>query len=144
MKINLNILVVNNLEQLTTTIHQTNQYFLNKAQKQVNTAMTLRNRLIGCHIIEYEPLGEDRAEYGQKVLETLAARLKAKGLKGMAEINLKLYRQFYNLYPQIRQTVSDEFKAAYFMPHHTPSSHQNQIYLRYLSILWQLVWGNLF
>jgi dGTP triphosphohydrolase len=102
---------VNNLEQLTTTIHQTNKYFLNKAQKQVNTAMTLRNWLIGCHIIEYEQLGEDRAVYGQKVLETLAARLKAKGLKGMAETNLKLFRQFYNLYPKIRQTVSDEFKG---------------------------------
>ncbi len=101
---------VNNLEQLTTAIQQTNTFFLNKVQKQVNAAMTLRNWLIGYHIMEYEQLGEDRAEYGQKVLETLSARLKAKGLKGMAETNLKLFRQFYNLYPQIRQTVSDEFK----------------------------------
>jgi DUF1016 N-terminal domain len=103
---------VYNIELLTTAIQQTDQYFLNKAQKQVNVAMTLRNWLIGCHLMEYEQLGEDRAEYGQKVLETLAARLKAKGLKGMAETNLKLFRQFYNLYPQIRQTVSDEFKDA--------------------------------
>jgi DUF1016 N-terminal domain len=107
---------VNNFEQLTTAIQQTNTFFLNKVQKQVNAAMTLRNWLIGCHIMEYEQLGEDRAEYGQKVLETLAARLKAKGLKGMAETNLKLFRQFYNLYPQIRQTVSDEFKGVDLQP----------------------------
>jgi len=101
---------VNNLEQLTTAIQQTNTFFLNKVQKQVNTAMTLRNWLIGSHIVEYEQLGEDRATYGQMVLETLAVRLKQKGLKGMAETNLKLFRQLYLTYPQIRQTLSDELK----------------------------------
>jgi len=42
------------------------------------------------------------------VLEKLAARLKQKGLKGMAETNLKLFRQLFLTYPQIRQTLSDE------------------------------------
>lgn len=99
---------VNNIDQLSSVIQQTNHFFLSKAQKQVNTALTLRNWLIGCYITEYEQLGEDRAEYGQKLLTKLAAKLKDNGLKGMAETNLKLFRQFYNLYPQIRQTLSDE------------------------------------
>jgi hypothetical protein len=90
---------MNTLENLTTVIQDTNTFFLNKVQKQVNTAMTLRNWLIGSHIVEYEQLGEDRATYGQMVLETLAARLKQKDLKGMAETTLKLFRQLYLIYP---------------------------------------------
>ena len=74
---------MNTLENLTTAIRDTNSFFLNKAQKQVNIAMTLRNWLIGSYIVEYEQLGEDRATYGQMILETLAARLKQYGLKGM-------------------------------------------------------------
>jgi hypothetical protein len=55
---------VKNLEQLTTTIQQTNQYFLAQAQKQVNTSLTIRNWVIGYYISEYELLGKDRATYG--------------------------------------------------------------------------------
>ena len=109
-----NVNNMNTLENLTTAIRDTNSFFLNKAQKQVNIAMTLRNWLIGSYIVEYEQLGEDRATYGQMILETLAARLKQYGLKGMGETNLKLFRQFYQLYPQIRQTPSDELKGVYF------------------------------
>ena len=101
-----------NIDHLANAIQQTNEYFLNRLQKQVNTALTLRNWIIGYHIVEYEQLGEDRAEYGKMMLETLASRLKGKGIKGMAETNLKLFRQFYTTYPQIRQTLSDEFKPA--------------------------------
>lgn len=100
----------NNLKRLINTIYNTNQFFLSRAQKQVNAAMTLRNWLIGLYIVEYEQSGEDRAAYGHRVLETLAVRLREKGLKGMAETNLKLFRQFYHLYPQIRQTVSDQLE----------------------------------
>jgi len=101
---------INSLEILFKTIQETNQFFISRVQKQVNVAMTLRNWLIGCHIVEYEQSGEDRAIYGKKVLETLAVRLKEHGTKGLAETNLKLFRQFYAAYPQIRQTLSDELK----------------------------------
>jgi len=101
---------INNLEILSKAIEETNQFFINRVQKQVNVAMTLRNWIIGCHIVEYEQSGKDRAKYGNKVLETIATRLKEKGVKGLAETNLKLFRQFYATYPQIRQTLSDELK----------------------------------
>lgn len=101
-----------NLEKLIVTIQETNEYFLKQVQKQVNAAFTLRNWIIGFHIVEYEQHGKDRASYGVKVLETLAVRLKQKGLKGLSETNLKLFRLFYNAYPQIRQTVSDEFSKS--------------------------------
>jgi predicted nuclease of restriction endonuclease-like (RecB) superfamily len=103
---------MNTLKSLTTAIQDTNTFFFNKVQKQVNAAMTLRNWVIGSYIVEYEQFGEDRATYGKKVLETLGARLKEQGLMGMAETNLKLFRQLYLIYPQIRQTLSDELKQA--------------------------------
>ncbi|RTL59980.1 MAG: DUF1016 domain-containing protein [Sphingobacteriales bacterium] len=110
---------VSNIDQLATIIKKANQYFLNKVQKQVNTALTLRNWLVGSYIVEYEQKGADRAVYGSGTLNTLAQRLKKDGLKGMAETNLKLYRQFYLTYPQIRQALTDElqnndFKALNF------------------------------
>ncbi len=101
---------IKNINQLISVIQQTNYYFKNQAQKQVNVAMTLRNWVIGRHIVEYEQNGSDRAVYGNKILETLAVRLKQKGILRMAETNLKLFRQFYLSYPQIRQTLSDELK----------------------------------
>ena len=74
---------INNLEILSKTIQETNQFFINRVQKQVNVAMTLRNWIIGCNIVHYEQSGEDKAKYGKKVLETLASKLKEKGLKGL-------------------------------------------------------------
>jgi len=88
MSANENLSDMNTLENLSKAILDTNKFFLNKVQKQVNVSMTLRNWLIGSYIVEYEQLGEDRANYGQMMLEKLAARLKQKGLKGMAETNL--------------------------------------------------------
>jgi predicted nuclease of restriction endonuclease-like (RecB) superfamily len=105
---------VNNLNQLAILIQKANNYFLNKAQKQVNTALTLRNWLVGYYIVEYEQRGTDRATYGANTLNALARQLKQKSLKGMAETNLKLYRQFYLTYPEIRQALSDELQNVDF------------------------------
>ena len=97
---------VKNLEQLTTTIQQTNKYFLAQAQKQVNTALTLQNWLIGYYISEYELLGKDRATYGEGLIKALAKRLAEKGVKSLQERNLYLCRDFCCAYPQILQTLS--------------------------------------
>lgn len=48
----------NNLEYLATNIQQTNSFFLDKVQRQVNTALTLRNLIIGYHIVEYKQSGQ--------------------------------------------------------------------------------------
>jgi predicted nuclease of restriction endonuclease-like (RecB) superfamily len=105
---------VNNLEQLTTTIQQTNQYFLNKVQKQVNTALTLRNWIIGFYISEYEQSGKDRAEYGKKLFKAIESNLKQKGLSSIRERHLYLCRDLYKAYPQILRTVSAESYLADF------------------------------
>jgi hypothetical protein len=50
--------------------------------------------------------GEDRAKFGARVLETLAAELSKKGLRGLSYRSLRLFRQFYFTYPSIWQTAS--------------------------------------
>lgn len=105
---------VNNLEQLTTAIQQTNQYFLQQAQRQVNTALTLRNWLIGFYIFEYEQSGKDRATYGIGLYKALAERLLKNGLKSIRERHLYLCKDLYLAYPQILRTPSAKSYLADF------------------------------
>lgn len=84
------------------------------AQRQValavNQSLTIRNWVIGQHIVEYEQNGSDRQKYGSKLLTLIATDFSKKNIKSLSLTNLKLCRQFYILYPQIGQTLSDQFK----------------------------------
>ncbi|MEW5936598.1 MAG: PDDEXK nuclease domain-containing protein [Candidatus Thermoplasmatota archaeon] len=93
-------------ESLVVSIRDVHELLAAHARKAVNISLTLRNWIIGCYIREYEQNGSDRAEYGANLLETLSERLNNVGLKGMAARTLRLYRQFYLMYPHIWQSVS--------------------------------------
>lgn len=101
-----------NFDHLVTGITETSRYFQQQAQKQVNVALTLRNWLIGLYLFEYEQHGQDRAEYGEKLLPKLAKTLLRQGVKGVSVTNLKLFRQFYKTYPAIGQAVTDQLALA--------------------------------
>jgi hypothetical protein len=107
-----NSIQINNISELTSIIEETHKYFVNQVQKQVNVALTLRNWLIGCYIVEYEQNGKDRASYGKALISRLSAHLKQRNLKGFSEIALRLNRSFYLAYPQIQQTLSVEFQLS--------------------------------
>lgn len=96
-----------NFDSLTTRVAEANNIFTNIVQKQVNSALTMRNWLVGYHIVQYEQSGEDRAVYGDQTLIRLAQKLKDSEVPGVSATNLKLFRQFYITYPHIGQTVSD-------------------------------------
>lgn len=100
-----------NFDLLVNTIQQTHQTFQQSAFKSVNKHLTIRNWLVGFYIVEFEQKGEDRAVYGEKLLSELANSIK---IKGLSQTNLKLNRQFYQTYPQIRQTLSDELSKMDF------------------------------
>lgn len=93
-----------------TRLSDAHQALQHHARKTVDTALILRNWLFGCYLVEYEQNGEDRAEYGQRLLPETAQRLKQQGISGMSATNLRLFRQLYLTYPQIHQTLSDEFR----------------------------------
>ncbi|MBV7533186.1 YhcG family protein [Chitinophaga sp. sic0106] len=96
---------VMNIEKLVYSIQETNQYFVNQAQKQVNIALTLRNWLIGFYILEYEQNGEDRALYGQRLFKEIAVKLKKSGLISIRERHLYLCKDFYKTYPHLSLTA---------------------------------------
>ncbi len=73
-----------------------------------NISLTLRNWMIGFYITEYEQNGADRANYGDRLLGRLSESLASKGVSRIEERELRRYRQFYQTYPQIRETVSPE------------------------------------
>jgi predicted nuclease of restriction endonuclease-like (RecB) superfamily len=104
----------NDFSQLLNNVEQTHFLLQENAAKAVNFNLTVRNWLIGCYVVEYEQNGADRAKYGTKLLEEIAKQVKARGIKGMQLSTLRNCRMFYNLYPQIRQTVSDELQRIDF------------------------------
>ncbi|GHT13232.1 hypothetical protein FACS189426_17840 [Bacteroidia bacterium] len=59
------------------------------------------NNELGHFIVEYEQYGEDRANYGEHLLEKISATLAQNGLKNVSVAELSRFRQFYTVYPQI-------------------------------------------
>lgn len=84
---------------------------LNNARKQaktaVNTAMVYTYYEIGRRIVEEEQHGENRAAYGQQILQGLSDHLTKAFGKGYSVGNLKNIRQFYMVFSndQIGETV---------------------------------------
>ncbi|WP_440135063.1 PDDEXK nuclease domain-containing protein [Chitinophaga sancti] len=95
-----------NIETLVNSIKETDHYFLSKVQKQVNTALTLRNWIIGFYIVEYEQHGNDRAVYGQKLYKQIASNLNKAGINSIRERHLYVCKDFYKAYSYILRTPS--------------------------------------
>ena len=92
-------------ELLVQRILKSHDYLKGHAVSAVNKSLTLRNWLFGCHIVEYEQNGKDRAKYGDKLFAELASDLKRKGIKGLSKRNLHYCCQFYIVYPGIGQLL---------------------------------------
>lgn len=99
-----------NFNSLVGAIRQVHEHSSTRAGKAVNISLTLRNWAIGCYIYEFEQNGADRAEYGEALLERLAERLQEEGMERTDARELRRYRQFFQIYPRIRETVTPEFK----------------------------------
>ncbi|MBL8821340.1 MAG: DUF1016 family protein [Planctomycetia bacterium] len=80
-----------------------------QAARAINAGLTLRNWLIGWHIHEFEQHGADRAAYGTHLLEKLAAQLQEQAISRCEQRELRRYRLFYQLYPQIRDSLNPDF-----------------------------------
>ena len=66
-----------------------------RVARSVNSEMVSAYWQIGQVIVEHEQQGKERASYGEQLIESLAARLKAEGLKGFGRRNLAWMREFY-------------------------------------------------
>ena len=68
--------------RLVESICSVNEKLLVQATKAVNTSLTLRNWLIGMHVVEFELRGADRAGYGDRLFHELAQKLDQRQVKG--------------------------------------------------------------
>ena len=96
-----------NFNSLVSLVEQTHLHFQQQAVKAVNVSLTIRNWLVGYYIVEFEQKGEDRAEYGSKLLSKLAES--SKHIKGFDERSFRNFRLFYKQYPQIHTYILSHF-----------------------------------
>ena len=87
-----------NFESLVGRINQVQDVLQAQAAHAVNLALTARNWLVGYYIVEFEQHGEDRAKYGDKLINRLAKEINRKGFEPRS---LRLYRRIYLVYPQL-------------------------------------------
>jgi len=93
---------------LFTTIVNTYLSGKTNAFRAVNAALISTYWKIGQHIVQFEQGGNSKAEYGDKLLETLSKDLSLSYGRGFSLSNIKRFRQFYLAYP-IGATVSHQF-----------------------------------
>ena len=74
--------------------------------------MTKTYFLIGKRIVEEEQNGNERAEYGEKLIKNLSKKLTEEFGKGFSKRNLWQMKQFYLAYSKV-QTVSAQFKLSW-------------------------------
>jgi predicted nuclease of restriction endonuclease-like (RecB) superfamily len=71
-----------------------------KALRAVDTVQVQTCWEIGRHIVEFEQGGSARAEYGSRLLQTLASSLAAEFGRGFDASNLRYMRLFYQAFPK--------------------------------------------
>lgn len=76
-----------------------------RAYHAVNASLTIRNWLLGERIAKEELGGADRAEYGKRVIASLADMLTNKYGKGFEKSSLHTYVKFYLMFPDIVDAV---------------------------------------
>ena len=77
----------------------------NRVATAINTALVQTYWTIGQHIVEYEQQGNERAEYGSKLLDRLSHDLSERYGKGFSRSNVVYIRKFYLSF-QKGETVS--------------------------------------
>ena len=91
-------------ESLVGRINLVQDVLQAQAAHAVNLSLTARNWLVGYSIVEFEQHGEDRAKYGEKLINRLAERINRKGFEPRS---LRVYRRVYFVYPQLGAVIGD-------------------------------------
>jgi hypothetical protein len=97
-----------NFKLLIGTFQKTHEALQKSAVNAVNTHITFRNWLFGYYIVNFEQNGDDKAAYGDKLLEKLETKLTKLKVKSVTAADLSRYCKFYLTYPSILGTVSQK------------------------------------
>lgn len=101
----MNEIIKPDYEQLVANIGNILAEGRNKVATAINTALVQTYWTIGQHIVEYEQQGNERAEYGSKLLDRLSHDLSERYGKGFSRSNVIYIRKFYLSF-QKGETVS--------------------------------------
>ena len=88
------------IENLYKEVKQVIEESRDKVYRAANFAMVQAYWSIGKLIVEEEQKGEERAEYGEALLEELSEKLTKEYGKGFSNRNLRHIRQFYRVFPK--------------------------------------------
>ena len=91
-----------NFESLVGHINHVQEVLQAQAAHAVKLSLTARNWLAGYYIVEFEQNGEDRAKYGDGLLNRLAERINRKGFEPR---RLREYRRVYVIYPMLGSEI---------------------------------------
>ena len=97
-------------EALISSIQLVHDQLAAQVSRAVNVSLTLRNWMIGRYIAEFELLGADRANYGDRLFSILAKRLTGLRISNCNRRQLYRYLRFYQLYPGIVGTLSPQMR----------------------------------
>ena len=104
----------NNYDSLITNIGSILEKGRQQAYRAVNEILVKTYWEIGRQIVEYEQKGEERAEYGSALLDSLSRDLKIQYGKGFSKSNVYLMRLIYTKYPKF-QTVSGKLSWSHYV-----------------------------
>lgn len=93
-----------NYDSLVKQIQSVGDALRQDAYVVINRNVTARAWLTGFYIVEYEQHGSDRAKYGDHLLQNLSKSL---GGKSYSTTNLRSFRLFYMLYPELCPVVGN-------------------------------------
>ena len=96
-----------NFDSLVGRINLIQDALQAQAAHAVNLSLTVRNWLVGYYIVEYEQHGEDRAKYGEKLINRLSKSINSKGFEPR---RLREYRQLYLVYTSLGVEVAKYMK----------------------------------
>ncbi|CAN5804634.1 hypothetical protein BH11VER1_BH11VER1_02950 [soil metagenome] len=113
---------------LVDAIRQVHEHTAAVVNRVVNTSLTLRNWVIGAYIVEYQLRGADRAEYGNRIMEKLAAALQKHQVPTCDPSRLYAYATFFRAYPQVQAVASQTWPQLLAM-----SSGSRDVILRTVS-----------
>ena len=105
-----------NFESLVGRINTVQDVLQAQAAHAINLALTSHNWLVGYYIVEFEQNGEDRAKYGENLLNRLAKSINRKGFEPRS---LRLYRRFYLVYPQLGTEIESYLKNNQLLTHNS-------------------------
>ena len=96
-------MITDNFNSLVKQIQDVGEALRQDAHVVINRNVTTRAWLTGFYIVEYEQHGNDRAKYGDRLLQNLSKKLEG---KSYSATNLRSYRLFYLLYPEMRPVIA--------------------------------------